>query len=528
MRNLKKVLALVIAFTMMLSVVAFAGFNDVAKDADYAGAVELLSALDIIVGDDLGNFNPDNTITRAEMAAIVCRIKGLEASANAAKGKTAFDDVAADHWAAGYVNIANQNGIIAGYGDGKFGPEDQVTYEAAVKMIVSSLGFEPMAAQKGGWPTGYLVVANTYKISEGVSGSTRADVATLVYNALSTPMMDQTTYGADAEFEILDGKKDRDYRTLLTDMDIYVATGIVMDTEKSEDIAYFVATEDSDDLEFEEDEEYEFEINGSNIADYQFQNVDVYVEKTARKDYEVVAVVPGVVGETFALLSDDIKAADSKEIEYYVDAATSSKTKKIKVELGKIVYNKKVVDSFDFDVEDVQLVFIENTGDTKYDVLVATEYYSAQVKEVNASRDRINIGGNTITFDFEDEDKEVVLCDEAGNELTLEDFAENDVVAVLHDGAKLDKPNGFVEFIKIIKLDDSAVTGTVEETYESNGDLYAVIDGEDYKDGTGELAVGDEGIFYVGMTGKIIVFDGESVGVNYAYIVESERAATTM
>lgn len=75
MKNLKKVLALVLAFSMMLSVVAFASYNDVDADADYAGAVELLSALDIIKGDDLGNFNPDNTITRAEFAAIVCPCK---------------------------------------------------------------------------------------------------------------------------------------------------------------------------------------------------------------------------------------------------------------------------------------------------------------------------------------------------------------------------------------------------------------------------------------------------------------------
>lgn len=531
MRNLKKVLALVIAFSMMLSVVAFAGFNDVAEDADYAGAVELLSALDIIVGDDLGNFNPDKTISRAEMAAIICRIKGLEASANAAKGATKFVDVPADHWASGYVNIANQNGVIAGYGDGKFGPEDEVTYEAAVKMVVCALGFEPMAAQKGGWPTGYLVVANTYKISEGVAGSTRADVAVLVYNALSTPMMDQTVYGADAEFEILDDADN--YRTLLTDMDIHIATGIVMDVEKSEDIAYFVAKEESDYPKFEEDELYEFEINGSNIADYQFQNVDVYV-KEVRKDYEVVAIVPGVIGETFGLLSDDVKIGESEtvgtEIEYYVDAATSSKTKKIKLDSEDftVVYNKNPQTGEDAksvtDIvkeDDVELVFIENSGDTKYDVLIATKYHSAQVKEVNASRDRINIGGTTISFDFDDEDKDIVLCDEAGNALTLEDFAENDVVAVLHDGAKLDKPNGFDKYIKIIKLADSAVTGTVEETYVSNGEMYVVIDGEDYKDGTEELTVGDEGIFYVGMTGKIIVFDGEAAGVNYAYIVEA-------
>ena len=532
MRNLKKVLALVIAFSMMLSVVAFAGFNDVAEDADYAGAVELLSALDIIVGDDLGNFNPDKTISRAEMAAIICRIKGLEASANAAKGATKFDDVAADHWASGYVNVANQNGVIAGYGDGKFGPEDEVTYEAAVKMVVCALGFEPMAAQKGGWPTGYLVVANTYKISEGVSGSTRADVATLVYNALSTPMMDQTIYGADAEFEILDGKKDRDYRTLLTDMDIYIASGVV-GAKDVDDITFYVM-EDSEDFEFEEGDVKDFEINDTAIANYQFQNVDAYVRETKKNDYEVVAVVAGVYGETFKVLSDDVVSLEDGKLEYYVDSANSSKTKTIKVDVKQISQNRKLDDeATNADVEalifedgeavtDIELVFIENTGDTTFDVLIATEYYSAVVDEVDADRDKIEIDGKMITFDFEDEEIDIILTDAEGNELTLADFAENDVVAVLSDASTIDNFKNFVEYIKIIKLSDAAVTGTVEETFESNGKDYVVIDGEDYENGTVEtFKVGDEGIFYIGMTGKIVEFDGSSVGENYGYIVEA-------
>lgn len=530
MRNLKKVLALVIAFSMMLSVVAFAGFNDVAADADYAGAVELLSALDIIVGDDLGNFNPDKTISRAEMAAIICRIKGLEASANAAKGATKFDDVAADHWASGYVNIANQNGVIAGYGDGKFGPEDEVTYEAAVKMVVCALGFEPMAAQKGGWPTGYLVVANTYKISEGVSGSTRADVAVLVYNALSTPMMDQTIYGADAEFEILDGKKDRDYRTLLTDMDIYIATGIVQD--KDVDEVEFEVLEDSDDFEFEEGDEPTFEINGTNIADYQFQNVDVYVKKNKKNDYQVIAVVAGVYGETFALLSDDVVGYKAGKLEYYVDSANSSKTKEIKVADGaKVVYNKGAADKKISEViaaEDVQLMFIENTGDTTYDVVIAIEYFNALVGEVDADRDKIEINGTMVTFDFEDEEIDIVLEDAEGNELTLADFAEDDVVAVLSDASNPESFRSFKDYIKVIKLSDAAVTGTVEETFTSNGKDYIVVDGEDIEIAVNDkgnpvvdLKVGDEGIFYIGMTGKVIEFDGSSVGDNYGYVVEA-------
>ncbi len=543
MRNLKKVLALVIAFSMMLSVVAFAGYNDVDAKADYAGAVELLSALDIIKGDDKGNFNPDNTITRAEMAAIVCRAKGLENAANGAKGATAFVDVAADHWAAGYVNIASQNGIINGYGDGRFGPEDTVSFEQAVKMIVCALGFEPMAAQKGGWPTGYLVVANTYKITEGVANSTRADVATLVYNALSTPMMDQTTYGADAEFEILDGKKDRDYRTLLTDMDIYVATGIVYDVDVDE-VAFYV-TEDSDDLEFEyeayDDDETPLDVaitlnaNDTNIADYQFQSVDVYVQKDARKDYKVIAVVPSVIGETFALLSDDVKTnitGNTGKLEYFVDPANSSKTKELKLAVNTVVYNKQLQDAEGYDVEeicdmdDVELVFIENTGDTTYDVLVATKYTSAVVSYVEAGKDRLDIDDETVKFDFEDEEVTIILVDDAGNELTLEDFAENDVVAVVADA---DDFEDYEKYIKIVKLSNAAVTGVVESTFTSNKEDYIVIDGEEYKLDSNEYDLedfkpGTEGIFYIGMTGKVIYFDGSSASEDYVYVIEAAKS----
>ena len=49
-------------------------FSDVAEDADYAAAVDYISDLGIMVGDGTGRFNPDKTVTRAEMAATVCRM----------------------------------------------------------------------------------------------------------------------------------------------------------------------------------------------------------------------------------------------------------------------------------------------------------------------------------------------------------------------------------------------------------------------------------------------------------------------
>ncbi len=540
MRNLKKVLALVIAFSMMLSAVAFAGYQDVAVDADYAGAVELLSALGIFEGDENGNFNPDKTVSRAEMAAIICRATGVDAAAQTA---TDYSDVPASHWASGYIAHASDAGILNGVGGGLFNPAGTLTYQQALKIVVYALGFEPMAEDNGGWSAGSIYVANRYKITEGAdSTATRGNLAVILANAMKTPMMDKTSYGSDSKSEVLNGKNDKEYRTLLTDMDIYIATGVV--GAKDVDEIDFDVTEDSDDGEFvakkDDTNEETFKIADSDIALYQNQNVDAYVKKVGKK-YEVVAVVANAIGETFELLSDDIEAVTVDgttgvtTIEYYVDAANSNKTKEIEVaKVHTVEYNKGAASKTlkDFDgAKDVELQFIENNGDGEYDYVVATAYISDRVDYVDADRDRLSIKneGRTINFDFEDEEATIILVDEAGNALTLADFAKDDVVAIVASNANpanYNNSKNAAKYIKVVKLSNAAVTGTVESTYTSNGVYYAVINGEEYATTsvTSGLAAGDEGTFYVGLTGKLIDFDGSLVGDNYAYILEGAIA----
>ncbi len=557
MRNLKKVLALVIAFSMMLSVVAFAGYNDVDADADYASAVELLSALNIFKGDENGNFNPDNTITRAEMAAIICRAKGLEDQAAGSAGATMFADVAADHWASGYINLASQNGIINGYGDGNFGPDDTVTYEQAIKMLVCTLGYEPMAQAKGGWSTGYLVVANTYKLTEGAAANaTRANLAILVANALEIPMMDQTAFGTDEKFERLN--KEDNYTTLLTTMDIYVLTGSVAIDQNDKAKVTVTATADSDDFEFKKyvpaNQQTNTPASGfskniyvgeTDIAAYEHQIVNVYVKKDARKDYTALAVVDANVGQTISIVSDDIfnivpatagdPTTQAKEVEYFIDPANSDDEDSIDIAIDTLVYNKQQATNYNpaatvnaingaLRAPDRMLTFIDVDGDDKYTTVIITEYTSCRVESVEADKDKIGFNSRLYTLDFENKKNTIIIRDMAGNALTLADLAEDDMIAYCANDSNIREAT----YLEIVKLDNAAVTGKVESTWTtSNGVAYVSIDGNEYVNATNKnIASGDEGTYYIGMTGKIVDFEATSAVGNYGIVLEAGESAS--
>ncbi len=175
---------LILALTASTALAA-SGFPDVAEDADYAPAVEYLNEIGVMSGDQNGNFNPDNTVTRAEMATIVCRIMG---ETEEIPSREDFPDVPTDHWANGYVSKAAELGIVNGYDNGNFGPADTVTYEQAVTMIVRALGFEEEATIAGGYPKGYMT-ATEYHFTDSldlsyISTLMRWQVAVILKNAM--------------------------------------------------------------------------------------------------------------------------------------------------------------------------------------------------------------------------------------------------------------------------------------------------------------------------------------------------------
>lgn len=241
MKMFQKIVSMIAVSALALSMTVSASYTDVAKESNISGTVQTLSLLQILAGYDDGTFRPDDAITRAEFCAVVCRANGFEDIAQkAAKNaqESIFQDVPTDHWAFGYIYTAAGYKIVAGMGDGTFEPESNVTYEQAVKMLVTTLGYEPLATAKGGWPAGYLEVAKDYGVTKEInvadteSPATRATVAQLVYNALPVPLMEKTGPGSQSTFTIMDGYGELPYKALMTELGAGIIEGSVVGTAK--------------------------------------------------------------------------------------------------------------------------------------------------------------------------------------------------------------------------------------------------------------------------------------------------------
>ena len=114
-------------------------YTDVPADAWYNSAVSTLSNAGILDGYEDGTFRPDGNITRAEFATITARF--LEASYD---GGNRFPDIDG-HWAAEYINEAANAGIVDGYPDGTFQPQQFITRAEAVTMVNRTVDRHPDA-----------------------------------------------------------------------------------------------------------------------------------------------------------------------------------------------------------------------------------------------------------------------------------------------------------------------------------------------------------------------------------------------
>ena len=203
MRNLKKILALVLALVMSFSLMATANaFTDSEKITDtYETAVTVLDGLKVFQGYEDGSFRPQDAIKRSEVAAIIYRIvtgdvAGTQVGIYADYNK--FTDVKSTSWYAGYVNFCANAEYIKGRDAKTFDPDAYVTGYEALAMILRAIGYDKNGEFTGSnWQVQTAATGEqrgiTKNISEGTLGTyaTREVVAEILFQTI---LVDKVNY----------------------------------------------------------------------------------------------------------------------------------------------------------------------------------------------------------------------------------------------------------------------------------------------------------------------------------------------
>ncbi len=160
-------------------------------------ALNILTAMDVIQGDPDGNLRTEDLVKRSEFAKMAVLLSEHKDKVSINSKTSVFIDCQASHWAAPYVKVAAENGIIEGYPDGRFGPDDYITYTHAVTIALRLLGYtnEDFGFS---YPHGQLGMALSLKLNSGIDKSddeylTRGDVAIVLSNMLSASKKDSTS-----------------------------------------------------------------------------------------------------------------------------------------------------------------------------------------------------------------------------------------------------------------------------------------------------------------------------------------------
>lgn len=183
----KKIIAGAVSLAVMLAG-PFSYANDETKS--------LLSATQIMQGNENGDFNDYETLTREQFAKITVSVADPDYIPTGSSSP--FSDVSESRWSSGYIDRANKMGFFHGYPDGTFRPEEEIVPEEVSKVMLKLLGYENDNIT-GNWATTQINFANDKGLLDGVDYSigkpiTRIEASKIIRNSLLTQIKDSEAY----------------------------------------------------------------------------------------------------------------------------------------------------------------------------------------------------------------------------------------------------------------------------------------------------------------------------------------------
>lgn len=535
-RILCTLLAVVFTLVNIAVVPAFADFTDVATDHSSYDAVNVLSKLGVINGYDDGSFKPTNNVTRAEFTAMLLRTRGMGSMGSTSLENPPFPDVTTPDvsWAIGNIRTARELGIINGYDDGTFKPNNNVSYEEAVKMIVCALGYGEMGSDGAAWYSRYLMTATSLGFINGAGGAiatpaTRETIAKMLYNCLEVKLAEDNKITEKTILEN-DLKLTKKVGFIASNPDISLSTPDSNLRDNEIQITTPTASSTFETLTYKVDDV-------SKYADMLGSQITFYYTDDFSSGFKTLILATVNNSVTLEINANMIAGQTASTISYYKSDDAKDQTTVNIASDSIVVYNDQIYGSSasvsrfsDYIADGGTLPTIGNVklldrdGDKVYDIVFINKYIAYFASAVTASNYTVTdnvLTNDKVVLNPKDSSVKLKFVDENGKETSFSAIRKNSVVCVKKSNAPANGGTPIVEAV----VCNNPVTGSVSATNSRNG---ITINGKTYKfsaqavwQNSTEPARGDSGTFYLDLNGNIVYFDKNAATSNqqYGYIM---------
>lgn len=451
-----------------------------ASDAYDDNALDKLMSFEIIREGD----NINGILSRGELAKYVLRMAAIDPEAFPVM-TAGFNDVEPTHSNYSYISAVSAMGWMNGSGNGDFNPDENVDKAMLAKLMLCITGYEPMAAQKGGYPIGYITVASGLGIFDNCSidGSSisTADAMQVFLNTLEIPVMQAISYSADGvEYNISEGL------TVLEDRHkIYTLKGVV----QSDEYSSIYGSPTVGDGEFKVGNTV---LKGS--CDYLGYRVECYYREVKSGVRESLYVAP--------VDNENIIIVDAKDIvknSVTQDKFAYMQKNKIKnVNIGRstsLIVNgrQQELDKDKLCPSLGYVTLINNDSDSAIDVIRVTSYETLIFDAYLKFNEQIRWKDGSLLA-LNDDDRDVIIYLD-GKKADAESLAPWYIALAAQS-------TGAGKNISVLYISSKSVEGAVSEY----GEEYAVIGGESYdisEQISQTIDVGMTGTFYMDINGRI-------------------------
>lgn len=485
-------------------------FAEETQDAGEMGSVnteaveEAATLLRVLDAEDFEEITA-KPVTRAEFVFVLMRLLG---SAQKSVGISSFSDVSKNAVYADAVYWAAEMGLVST--DTLFRPDDVITRSEAIKLVLSAMGFSRLAEGKGGYPTGYLLVASNQKLLKNFPDDdavTWEGMAVLLYNMLNGEMFSFDSVQNDVVYYRYKGE------TLL-----YVLYGIA----SMEGIVTQTLLTSYDPNYIYEKGNTTVAVNGESYRSKAAMNelfgmncVIYYDDISAEKT--VLAAHPKNNRELLLHLKD-VDGFDGGLLKYYTK--NSDKARSIRVESAYTeVYNGKVIAPVREHITDStgELRLVDNDRDGVYEVVYISHYTYVKVKSLNINN-RVIEDANDATYNISiDEDKVFLsVADEENAPIKVSEIESGHVLEVLKS---MDSTIVNIRvlmnqrFAKIDRCSSEEEEITIGETAYTVSDYAKLFCEDRFAPGTGVR-------FYVGHDNEIAYAEFNDSGYLYGYVTK--------